>query len=261
MGDVCDNCVLNANTNQLDTDADGVGDVCDNCVLNANTNQLNTDADGVGDVCDADDDNDGLLDTQEDINSNGIVDAGETDPLNPDSDADTVLDGIDNCSIVTNIDQTDTDNDTQGNACDVDDDNDGLTDIFETGIGTNTLLIDTDNDGLSDYTEVAYDGNAAAYTPGLDLNPLSNNTDSDAYLDNADLYPLNFNFDDGDLAPLGNPDGVVNAADLAIATQIILGNISQNLNVLLHGDLYPPGAPDGIIDTSDLILIRKLVLE
>jgi len=40
-----------------------------------------------------DKDLDGLLDSQEDVNNNGVVDAGETDSLNPDSDGDGVSDG------------------------------------------------------------------------------------------------------------------------------------------------------------------------
>lgn len=40
-----------------------------------------------------DDDNDGLPNDQEDINHNGIVDPGETDPLNPDTDGDGLTDG------------------------------------------------------------------------------------------------------------------------------------------------------------------------
>jgi len=224
-----------------DNDSDGVCDNIDNCPLNTNPGQEDGDNDGIGDACD-----------------NCLV---TSNPDQLDMDGDGVGDGCDNCVSVSNLDQLDTDADTEGDACDIDDDNDGLTDIFEISIGTNTLLIDTDNDGLSDYTEIAYDGNATSYTPGQDLNPLSNNTDGDAYLDNADLYPINFNYEDGDLAPLGNPDGVVNAADLSIAIQIVLGNISQDLISLLHGDIYPVGNPDGIIDTSDLILIKRRLLQ
>lgn len=42
---------------------------------------------------DADDDGDGLPNGQEDSNGNGVVDAGETDPINPDTDADGLMDG------------------------------------------------------------------------------------------------------------------------------------------------------------------------
>ena len=43
-----------------DTDLDTVGDNSDNCVNDANTNQLNIDGDSLGDVCDPDMDGDGV---------------------------------------------------------------------------------------------------------------------------------------------------------------------------------------------------------
>ncbi len=52
-----------------------------------------TDGDGAADCIDLDDDDDGLQDIIEDVNQNGAVDSGETDPLNPDSDDDGMLDG------------------------------------------------------------------------------------------------------------------------------------------------------------------------
>jgi len=41
-----------------------------------------------------DSDSDGLLDDVEDSNGNGVIDAGETDPFNPDSDGDGLTDGF-----------------------------------------------------------------------------------------------------------------------------------------------------------------------
>jgi cytochrome c peroxidase len=81
-----------------------------------------------------------------------------------DRDEDTVLDGLDNCAAADNLDQLDTDLDLAGNACDADDDNDGLADAVETNTGTyvgpnNTgtdpLVVDTDGDSFADGVEVA----------------------------------------------------------------------------------------------------------
>ncbi|MBI2552824.1 thrombospondin type 3 repeat-containing protein [Candidatus Uhrbacteria bacterium] len=71
----------------------------------------------------------------------------------PDRDGDGVADGADNCPGVLNADQRDTDGDQEGNACDLDDDNDGLADLDEASRGTNPTNPDTDGDGIGD----AYD--------------------------------------------------------------------------------------------------------
>ncbi|GMQ88403.1 MAG: hypothetical protein BMS9Abin08_1646 [Gammaproteobacteria bacterium] len=173
-----------------------------------------------------------------------------------DRDEDTVLDNDDNCPSVVNPAQTDTDSDGAGNACDDDDDNDGLTDFFESIIGTNSLLVDSDGDSLSDGAEVGYDGDITQYTPGQDLNPLSNDTDGDGLLDAVDPIPLTVNLADGDM----NADGNFDAGDLLITVRIVLGLLTTTNTHLAHGDLYPAGAPDGVINIQDLILLQKLLL-
>ncbi|UCE39406.1 MAG: PQQ-binding-like beta-propeller repeat protein [Thermoplasmata archaeon] len=70
-----------------DDDNDNYPDTEDAFPLNP-LEWLDTDSDTIGNNADDDDDGDGLLDTEEDKNGNGVVDPGETDPLDADSDDD-----------------------------------------------------------------------------------------------------------------------------------------------------------------------------
>lgn len=119
------------------------------------------------------------------------------------------------------------------------------------------VALDSDFDGISDYDEI----NIYGTLPG--------NADSDGdFINDGDEInnasdPLDLsswpNFADGDIAPLGSPDGQINAADYLIAQRIALGELTATSLELAHGDLYPAGSPDGIINTSDLILLLKLI--
>ena len=116
----------------LDGDTDGIDDDVDNCPSIANTDQLDTDTDGLGNVCDltpnGDDDSDtidNLADNcpavvntgQIDTDTDGLGDACDLTP-NGDDDSDTIDNLADNCPALANVDQQDTDNDGTGDVCD-----------------------------------------------------------------------------------------------------------------------------------------------
>lgn len=85
----------NGNGNRTtDNDSDSIENSVDNCIDVANTDQLDTDDDGLGDACDEDDDNDGILDendncplvanpNQEDSDNDGIGDACDNNTIVP----------------------------------------------------------------------------------------------------------------------------------------------------------------------------------
>lgn len=68
-----------------------------------------------------------------------------------DEDGDGVVDGTDNCRTTPNSDQTDTDGDGLGDACDSDDDNDTIEDLSDNcPLVPNTDQGDTDGDAVGD---------------------------------------------------------------------------------------------------------------
>lgn len=119
------------NNTDEDDDNDSTPDVTDQLPDNP-TEVVDTDGDGTGNNADEDDDNDGLTDivetnTTTTPSSSTTTTAPTTDPLNPDTDGDTHLDGAD-IFPVDPEEWVDTDSDGIGNNTDTDDENDGLPD-------------------------------------------------------------------------------------------------------------------------------------
>jgi Thrombospondin type 3 repeat len=112
----------------VDPDDDGLPNAQDNCPASYNPHQVDTDNDGLGNECDPDMDGDGVLNGAD----NCLVQVGPASnngcPV-LDSDSDGVPNASDNCQFVPNANQVNTDGDTQGDACDQDDDNDGRFDF------------------------------------------------------------------------------------------------------------------------------------
>ena len=177
-----------------DGDGDGIANNVDNCLDDANADQLDTDADGNGNVCDLDDDGDGVADSSDafpldetetiDTDSDGTGNNADTD-----DDGDGVSDSLDAYPLISLDGRTDTDSDGRPNECDAacielgmtadnDDDGDGVddasdafpldasesTDTDADGVGDNSdpfpenalYTLDSDSDGMPDTWETRY---------------------------------------------------------------------------------------------------------
>ena len=209
-----------------DSDGDGIGDNGDNCRIVANTDQRDTDGDSVGNLCDADDDDDGVTDTEDlfpedsaewaDADGDGIGDNQDQFPNNAaesaDADGDGVGDNVDNCRVVSNADQTDTDGDSIGNLCDPDDDDDGVTDTEDVFPEDSAEWADADGDGIGDNQDQF--PNNAAESADADGDGVGDNVDNCRVVSNADQTDT-----DGDSIgnlcdPDDDDDGVTDTEDV-----------------------------------------------
>jgi hypothetical protein len=129
-------------------------------------------------------------------------------PASTDNDGDGVPNGSDNCPLVANPDQTDSDHDGKGDACDpdADTDADGVPSVSD-----NCPLI-----ANADQADSDHDGTGNACDPDAD-------TDGDGVSNATDNCPQNANADQADLDRDGtgdvcdpdiDADGVPNTADL-----------------------------------------------
>ena len=125
-----------------------------------------------------------LADTDNDGLPNLIEKEIGSDPYDPDTDGDGLLDGYEALTLGTDPTKSDTD-DNGVLDCDEDFDEDGLSNGQEYELGTEPYNDDTDGDGLKDGEEI--------YTYGTD--PLKVDTDDDGLDDGDEIYfetdPLN----------------------------------------------------------------------
>jgi gliding motility-associated-like protein len=207
-----------SDTNDPDDDNDGVNDTEDEFPKDPNEN-LDSDGDGIGNNADYDDDNDGYSDqseivggseannaqsTPEDADEDFLSDALElileTDPNNPDTDGDGIIDGQDpspnggsNLGTVGDVD-----GDGIPDAIDPDDDNDGVPDVMDSFPKDPSENSDIDGDGIGDNTDQDRDGDGVPNSTDLfPNNPNeSSDNDGDSIGDNADLDDDNDGYDD-----------------------------------------------------------------
>jgi hypothetical protein len=110
-----------------------------------------------------------------------------------DSDGDQVGDNMDNCVNTPNPDQMNTDNDLMGNACDPDDDNDGVIDAQDPNNANPNICGDTDGDLCDDCSSGTYNPSADGTDTDGDgtCNTGDTDDDNDGVLDASDVADLN----------------------------------------------------------------------
>ncbi|MBI5914063.1 MAG: hypothetical protein HY842_01700, partial [Bacteroidetes bacterium] len=258
-----------------------------------NSTDTDDDNDGVNDENDVDDyfadsdsDGDGISDDDE-TGGDGVYDpAPDSDPLNPcdpnesstactatDADGDGYyadglpLDPADDIPCVPSISANACDFDSDGlpNGSDLDDDGDGVLDIYD--VNPYNVNSDSDGDGLTDNVET---GGNHEYNPGVDTNPLDSDSDSDGISDgvedtnkdgDVDLTetdPLNPDTD-GDSLSDGTEDanhnGVVNANESDPLDPCDPAATGPDCDYDLDGivnSLDPDDDNDGVADVGDI---------
>ena len=207
-----------------DADFDGIKDANDNCPNKANADQKDTDGDGIGNACDFifiqynptkpapsiwD-----VTDNPFEIDLKSIDDSASapTAIAYDDFDSDGVANGDDNCLLIANTDQKDSDGDGYGDPCDGNDTDGPLGDSDSDTVQnqndncvniSNTDQADADADGIGDACDVP------EITTPTGPEPLPTDTDSDGIADDKDNCKLTANADQKD----ADGDGLGDACD------------------------------------------------
>ena len=200
----------------VDPDLDEVCGESDNCPNTANADQADTDGDGLGDACDS-------------------------CPLDPDNDIDNdaVCGDVDNCISISNKDQADSDGDGIGDACDTFP-LDPLNDIDEDGVGgdtdncpfdNNSDQADADCDGVGDVCDICPGGDDSVDNNADGIPDCSQALSLDEY---SDDWKCGNNNNKVKLChvPPGNPD---NPQELCVSANSIPSHLNNH-----EGDAVGP---------------------
>ena len=135
-----------------------------------------------------------------------------------------------------------------------DTDGDGLDDSDEINIyGTDPNLVDTDGDGLVDGAGGIV--TIASYPAGVD-------TDGDGFVDGEQDFgndPTVADFADGNIAPWGAPDTVLNLGDYVVATRIVTGALSLTTQELQQALGHIDMNADGQLNAADLLMLMQAI--
>ncbi|TCK18893.1 subtilase family protein [Thiogranum longum] len=203
-----------------------------------------------------------LVGSAEDVSIPGFDFRTGNGRISLDADGDGFNHDTDNCVIIANLSQLDTDGDQLGDACDTDDDNDGLTDVAEAGIGTDPLAADTDIDGLIDGDEV----NVHA------TDPLLPDTDADGLIDGdeVNIYTTAPLISDTDIDGLNDGDEInihttnplltdTEGDGAGDGTEVAAGTDPLDITsfpILMDGDLND----DGQVGVSDILIGLRVLM-
>ncbi len=214
-----------------------------------------------------------------DNDGDGVSDAGDNCPNDPNA-AQLNTDGnfIDQTPPSSQDDRTWPNSDAAGDACDPDDDNDGLTDTAETGgppcasaaAATDPLLRDSDGDRVLDGAECALETDPTSSTTKPTQAMCGANVDSDGdrlkeWAEFCGYNTSDSNTDtDGDLALDGANDGceaaslngdrVVNSGDQLLMVIEILRELSPSLRLVSY-DINK----DGAVNAGDQLLLAQFI--
>lgn len=127
--------------------------------------------------------------------------------------------------------------------------------------GLSVSLGSTPLDNLTVVNSTTITGNVPALSPGTySLFVTNPDGQSDTLVNAYTVTQAPMGLVAGDLAPRGNPDGQLNAADLLILQRIVTGAVQPDAYEQLVGDVAPLNNPDGALNAGDLVVLQRAIM-